>query len=362
MKQYFCVGTYTEPILFGTGEILQGKGKGVYLCSFDGQSVTTHQCLEMMNPSFLCINERDRLVYAVNEGKEFQGQFGGGVSEAAYTAQGFTTLNAAYPTGGTDPCHILTSPDKSILGIANFASGALTVFPLDAQGHIAQPRQLFQHEGSSVHPKRQQGPHAHSIIFADEDKLLVPDLGKDQVVAYRYAGGKAEPASALSAALPAGSGPRYGEFAPNGKHFYLINELSSTVAHFLREGDTLQLQQVISTLPEAFTGASTCADLHITPDGQYLYASNRGHDSLAIYRISPDDGALSLLGHYPTGGRTPRAFTIDPTGQYVYIGNQDSDNLVIGRILPDGMVETVCTVPFPTPVCIQFFTESDFAF
>ncbi|MDO5379105.1 MAG: lactonase family protein, partial [Clostridia bacterium] len=359
MRLYFCVGTYTEPILFGTGEVFQGKGEGLYLCSFDGSRVRTHGCLPLVNPSFLCIREETRTIYAVGETKTFDGRFGGSVSEIDYGEDGAMRCVRTLPSYGTDPCHIGVTPDGSLVCIANFGSGSLAVYPLDASGRMEDRHQLFEHEGGSVHPERQRGPHAHSVLFAGDDVLYVPDLGKDCVVGYRYAARRAEPAPELDVSVPAGSGPRYGEYAPNGRDFYLIHELSSTVGHFVSEGGRLRLRSVTSTLPAGFQGANICADLHVTPDGRTLYASNRGHDTIAMYRIDRE-GELALLGHYPIGGRTPRAFAIDPTGRYVMIGNQDTDQLVVCEIEPDGRLATVCRTPFPSPVCIQFFRSPIF--
>lgn len=357
MRQYFCVGTYTEPILFGTGEIFQGKGKGLYLCSFDGGCVQTHGCLPLVNPSFLCIREENRKIYAVGETKTFDGQFGGSVSEIDYGEDGVMRCVRTLPSYGADPCHIGVSPDGSLVCVANFASGSLTVYPLDAAGHMENRHQLFQHAGGSVHPERQSGPHAHSVLFAQDGVLYVPDLGKDSVIGYRYAARQVEPAPELDFSAFPGSGPRYGEFAPNGRDFYLIHELNSTVAHLALQGGRPVLRSVTSTLPADFQGENTCSDLHITPDGKTLYASNRGHDTLAMYHID-GEGELSPLGYYPIGGRTPRAFAIDPTGRYVVIGNQDTDQLVVCEIEPDGRLATVCRTPFPSPVCIQFFGET----
>lgn len=359
MRLYFLVGTYTEPILFGTGEIFQGKGKGIYLCSFDGSRVRTHGCLPLVNPSFLCIREENRKIYAVGETKTFDGQFGGSISEIDYGEDGVMRRVRTLPSYGADPCHIDVSPDGGLLCAANFASGSLTVYPLDGDGGMENRYQLFQHAGGSIHPGRQSGPHAHSVLFAEDGVLYVPDLGKDSVIGYRYAAKRVRPAPELDFSVPPGSGPRYGEYAPNGRDFYLIHELNSTVGHFVSEGGRLRLRSVTPTLPAGFQGANICADLHVSPDGKALYASNRGHDTIAMYRID-HEGELSLLGHYPIGGRTPRAFSIDPTGRYVILGNQDTDQLVVCGIEPDGRLATVCRTPFPSPVCIRFFKKETF--
>ena len=349
----FAVGTYTEPILFGTGEVFEGKGEGLYLCEFDGGTINTLCCVPLVNPSFLCIDEARRRIYAVGEAKETLGQFGGSVSEVSYDEALSCRVERTLLTGGTDPCHVALSPDGRAVAVANFASGALSVFPLDADGRMTGERQLFEHAGSSVHPKRQTGPHAHSGIFVG-DLLFVPDLGLDQVVAYRCEGGKAAEAEEFSVKTAPGSGPRYGEFSPDGEHFYLINEIASTVSHYRWDGKAMTLLDTVSTLPADFAGENICADLHLTPDGRFLYASNRGHDSLAVFAVE-EGGALRLITWAPSGGRTPRQFQIDPSGTLLFVGNQDSDNIRVYAIGEDGMLAHVTTAPFPSPVCIRFF-------
>lgn len=355
MKKFFFVGTYTDPILFGTGEVFTGKGKGIYLCSFDGTNIETITVIPAVNPSFVCVDEKKRKLYAVNETKEWQGAFGGGISQWRYDAAGSFILESTQGTGGTDPCHVAISPDERWLAIANFASGSLTAFPLDEHGCMTSERKLFQHQGSSVNQARQTGPHAHSAIFGPDNLLYVPDLGIDKVVSYRCAGEISPLENGDLSAAP-GSGPRYGEFSADGNHFYLINEIASTVAHYVRSENGMVCRDTVSTLPECFTEKSIGADLHLTPNGQYLYASNRGHDSIAIYRVEKD-GALTVLGHQPCGGRTPRNFAIDPEGEYLFVGNQDTDNVTVFTIQGDGMLQPVGDYAFPTPVCIRFLTQ-----
>lgn len=356
MKQYFCVGTYTEPILFGTGEVFQGKGEGVYICSFEDGKIEQIASIPLRNPSFLCIDEKNHKIYTVNELKEYLGSFGGGVTELSYN--GFQlTEERTFCTGGTDPCHIALAPNGRFLAVSNFASGSVSIFPVNPDGEMQECSQLLQHEGSSVHPVRQKGPHAHSAIFTGQDAFLVPDLGLDKVVAYRYSGEIVHEDSSLTLSTAAGNGPRYGEFSPDGKHFYLINEIGSSVTHYLWDGKALTERETFGTLPEDFKENNICSDLHITPDGKFLYASNRGHDSIAAFEILPD-GALRLIERYPCGGRTPRNFALDPTGSYLLVGNQDTDSIVTFQIGADGRLASVQTTDFPTPVCIRFFLNS----
>lgn len=364
MKQYFCLGTYTEPILFGTGEVFEGKGKGVYICSIEDGSIKVVSSVEVRNPSFVCVDEDNKKIYAVNEMKEYLGEFGGGVSQLSYAENGEMKVEKTFNTGGTDPCHIIVSPDKKFISIANFASGAVTTFGLDENGSINSERHVYQHVGNSVHPKRQLGPHAHSTIFDKEGKyMFVPDLGIDTVKAYTYTNdgdGKIDPCSEHDLVVSAGNGPRFGEFDASGKNFYLINEIGSRVEHYSYFDGVMTYKDGINTLPDGFPKENNiCSDLHITPNGKYLYASNRGHDSIVVCNIL-DDGSLSIKNTIPCGGKTPRNFAIDPSGKYLLVGNQDSDTIVTFAIKDDGELEKVSAFEIGSPVCIQFFRNTEF--
>ena len=356
MKQLLCIGTYTEPILFGTGEIFQGKGKGVSLCEFEEGVIRERTALPVRNPSFLCVDEKRRKIYAVNEMKKYRDAFGGGITQIDFDSRGIMQIRRDDNTGGTDPCHVVLSPDGRLLCVANFASGALTVFPLDEEGNLTGERRLFQHAGSSVHPVRQRGPHAHSTIFAPEQgRFYVPDLGIDRVVAYRWQDGAVLPEPEADIAVPAGSGPRFGEFSRDGRHFYLLCEVASSVMHFRCEDGHMVPGESINMLPENFSGDNIGSDLHLTPDGKYLYASNRGHDSLVFCRVEAD-GSLTLLRRQPCGGRTPRNFVIDPAGRYLLVGNQDSDNITTFSIGEEGELTQVSQCDWGSPVCLRFFS------
>ena len=234
MKQYFALGSYSEPILFGTGEVYQGQGKGVTICSLEDGKIEVVSELPVRNPSFLCIDQSKQKMYAVNEMKEYLGEDGGGITQLSYTDGFSMTVEGTWNAGGKDPCHIDISPDGSFIAIANFASGSVSTFTLDEDGNVdGDSRTIIQHSGSSVHPVRQTGPHAHSCIFDNENKLLfVPDLGIDRVVAYDYSEGVCTANDELTISVPSGSGPRAGEFSKDGRHFYLINEIGSQVMHF----------------------------------------------------------------------------------------------------------------------------------
>ena len=355
MTRYFFVGTYTEPMLFGTGEVFQGKGEGVYLCAFDGTDIAVKAVIPAVNPSFVCVDEKNHRLYAVQETQQWQGEEGGGVSQWRYDAQGRFTLEAAYGTGGADPCHAALSPDGRWLAVANYSGGSLAMFPLDSQGRMLPKRRLFQHYGGSVNPARQEGPHVHSALFDGKGGLYAADLGEDRLACYRC-GGVVVPDLGGDLLTAPGSGPRCGEYSADGRHLYVIHELNSTVVHYACAGGAVAFRETVSTLPEGYSGANTAADVHLSPDGRHLYASNRGHDSIAVFRVEAE-GGLTLLGHQSCGGRTPRNFAIDPEGKYLLAANQDTDNIAIFAIGDDGLLRQTGDVAFPSPVCIRFLTN-----
>lgn len=314
----------------------------------------------MRNPSFVAIDEEQRKIYAVNEMKEYGGAFGGGLTQIGYEPDGTMQIEADFNTAGTDPCHVEIAPNGAFVSVANFASGAVTIFPRDAQGDLQADKKIFQHEGSSVHPIRQKGPHAHSSLFAPDCPLMfVPDLGMDKVVTYRYDGASVCVDEDATITVERGCGPRYGEFAPNGKDFYLINEIGSRVMHYRYNAGKMTLCEETSTLPYGFTGENICSDLHITADGKFLYASNRGHDSITAYHIL-EDGSLAWIECQPSGGKTPRNFALDRTGRYLLAENQDSDNITVFAIGADGRLTKGETYDFGSPVCIRFFKKTAF--
>lgn len=369
MAKHFLVyiGTYTEPILFGTGKILHGKGEGIYVYRMDPVSgaldfIRTNTGIT--NPSYLAFNADCSRLYAVNELKSHQGEQTGTVSAFAVEAKtGQLTFLNKKPSCGTDPCHLTVDKSGRYVLLANFMSGSVCVLPIQADGSLGNATDFIQHEGSSIDPSRQQGPHAHAVTLDEANQyVFVPDLGLDKTLVYRFdaGSGKLIPNEAPWAVVKPGAGPRHLVFHPNSRFAYLINELDSTIAAYQYDPDKGQLRdiQTISTLPEDFQGFSTCADLQVSPSGKFLYGSNRGHDSIAIYQIDPATGRLSCIGHASTGGKTPRNFAIDPAGNFLLAANQDSDTIVTfridsqaGKLHPTGQV-----IEVPTPVCVKIIS------
>ncbi len=359
------VGTFTEPIRFGTGKILEGKGEGIYAFRLDQSSGALEwigTTTGIANPSFLAFDPQGRFLYAVNELKSYEEQPSGSVSAFAVDPEtGALTLLNRRLSHGTDPCHVLVDREGEFAFVSNFMSGSVCVFPVLGDGRLGAASDFIQHQGASIDPVRQRGPHAHSVTLDAANRFaFVPDLGLDRLMVYRFdrGRGKLEPHAIPWIKGTPGAGPRDLAFHPGGRFAFLINELDSTLAgvsYDARKGTFKELE-VVSTLPAGFQGASSCAAVQVSPSGAFVYGSNRGHDSLVIYRIDQRTGRLACVGHESTRGRTPRHFGIDPSGRFLLVANQDSDSIVTfridpraGTLEPTGQVTTV-----PTPVCVQF--------
>lgn len=348
------IGTYTG-----------AKSKGIYVSRFNsvtGELTAPELAAATPSPSFLAVHPNRRFLYAVGETSQPQGKGGGTVSAFIIDARSgqLTLLNQA-SSGGAGPCHLAVAGAGKCLLVANYGSGSIAALPIQAAGALAEPGTVVQHRGSSVNPRRQAGPHAH-FITADPDNrfALVCDLGLDQVLVYRL-----DPAKAglvandpPFAAVKPGAGPRHLAFHPSGRFVFLINELDSTLTVFAydKTRGTLDNLQTVSTLPESFTGQSTCAEVQVHPSGRFVYGSNRGDDSIAVFGFDARKGKLTLVEHRPTQGKTPRHFAFDPTGRWLLAGNQGSDNVVVfrvdakaGRLRGTGHTATV-----GAPVCAVF--------
>jgi len=353
-KYLVYVGTYTDK-----------QSKGIYAYRFDpatAQSTSLGLAAEASNPSFLVVDSSRRLLYAVNEISEYEGHSSGGIS--AFTiapATGKLTLLNEVSSGGAGPCHLALDKTGKYVLVANYEGGSLAVFPILKDGSLGKASAFVQHKGGSVNPQRQEGPHAHSVYLSPDNRfVLCADLGLDEVLIYRFDVGKGTlaPGNPAFALVSSGAGPRHFAFHPNGKFGYVINELRSTLTAFSYDPATgaLDAIQTISTLPQGFTGDNTAAEVEVHPSGKFLYASNRGRDSIALFGINPRKGTLTPLGDNPTLGKTPRNFAIDPTGSYLFAANQDSDSIVqfridtsTGRLTPTGQVLEVSA-----PVCVTF--------
>jgi len=327
------VGTYTG-----------GRSEGLYVYRFDARDgkASPLGIAKTVNPSYVVVSRDRRFVYAVNELPGGAGG-GGGVSAFGFDAASgsLTFLNQVASEGG-DPCYLQLSPDGRYLLVANYAAsgsaqGSFSVLPLAADGRPGAAVQTVRHQGSGPVRGRQDGAHVHSTVFSPDGRLLlVQDLGTDGIYAYRYtpggSPGPVEPVEWHRTTVEAGTGPRHLIFSGDGHHAYLTSELAGTVSAFSYQDGELALQQVEPLAAPGFTGKVGAAALHLSPDGRFLYVSNRGDaNDISIFAVDGRSGRLTRVGRQSSLGRTPREFAIDPTGRWLVVGNQDSDTAYIFR-------------------------------
>ena len=360
---FVFIGTYTENIRFGTGAVLEGRGKGIYIYRMDPDSgtLTHYRTAEgIVNPSYLCPSPDKRFLYSVNELKIYEGKASGSVSAFSVdpASRELRLLNKK-PTRGTDPCHVCLNDAGTRLFVSNFMSGSVCVFPVRQDGGLGEALQFIQHEGAGIDPRRQAGPHAHSLTLDARNRFaFVPDLGLDKVMVYAFdpeSGRPLVPGKTPFVKVPPGAGPRHFEFHPGGKFAYLINELASSMTAFRYDAaaGALEELQTVPTVPAGYGGRNTCADVHIAPSGNFIYGSNRGHDSIVIYKIDEATGLLEYAGHESTQGKTPRNFAVEPSGRFLLAANQDSDTIVTFRIDGEaGRLSRAHVTEVPTPVCV----------
>ena len=357
------VGTYTGGVSSSGMQRPTGGSEGIYAFRFDsasGELTALGLASESPNPSFLALHPSGAYLYAVNEGDPAH-ESGGSISAFRIDhATGDLTFLNKVDSKGQSPCHLVVDKTGSAVFAANYVGGSVISYRLNPDGSIGELASFFQHEGSSVTP-RQAGPHAHgAYLSADSRFLFVPDLGLDKVVIYdvNAATGELSNHDPPSVSLPAGTGPRHFAFAPDEEHAYVLGEIASTITVFSYDaasGEMTELQSV-STLPEGFDDASTTAEIAISSDGKFVYASNRGHDSIATFAVDPANGTLTFVEHEPTQGRTPRNFAIDPSGAYLFAGNQATHNIVqFRRDVESGkLTATGLALDSPSPICMVF--------
>jgi 6-phosphogluconolactonase len=355
------VGTYTN-----------ARSQGIYAWRMDtatGSLTSLGLVAQTPNPSFLDIAPNHRFLYAVNEVDSIGGKPGGSVSAFSIDpATGKLTFLNEQTSGGAGPCHVAVDREGKNVLVANFNGGSIECLPVQPDGRLGAPSAFIQHTGQSTNPTRQLGPRAHCMVLdAANRHVLVCDLGLDKVMSYRFdssrgtllpnpaAGDTNEP---VFIATKPGAGPRHLAFHPDGRKAYVVNELDSTIARYAYDDNfgSLALTQVVPMLPQTFTNRSTAAEIAVHPSGKFLYASNRGDDSIVVFDIADLSGNLTFLERVPAEGKTPRNIAIDPSGRLMFVANQASDNIVIfeidpitGRLTPSGKLLDVSS-----PVCVKF--------
>ena len=345
------VGTYTENMGF-----VDGKADGVSVYELDLESGALNlvsQLNAQANPSYIAIHPNKKLFYLANETENGQAT----ACEFDVSNGTWTVLNQQ-PTQGNHPCHISMDASGEFVFASNYTSGSLTVFPIGEDGQLQPASAHIQHTGQSINPARQEAPHAHcAITDSQTNRLFVADLGIDKVMVYQLNRTNGQLSEHSSANVKAGAGVRHLTLHPTRQWLFAINELDSTITTFAydKESGQLTIKQTLSTLPSNFHGESTCAAIRVHPSGNFVYGSNRGHDSIALFSVDKQGGELKAIGHQSTQGKTPRDFNIDPSGNWMLVANQDTNTIVTFRIdtQTGELHPTEHILDTPTPVCIQ---------
>ena len=362
-SSYASGAEHAGELLLYVGSYTSGESKGIYLYRFNLSSgeLVRLSVTEAVDPSFLALSPNRRFLYSVNEVEEFSGKKSGALSAFSVNQQtGELTFLNQQPSLGGAPCYVTVDKTGRFVLVANYVGGNFAVLPVRRDGSLDEATDMKQGEGSSIN-ERQKGPHAHCIVLDHSNRFAYGcDLGTDKIMIFRFDSrrGKLFPNRTPWVQLKPGAGPRHLTFHPSGRHAYVINELHTTLTVFAhdRSSGNLNEVQTLPTLPPDFTAANTSADIHISPDGRFLYCSNRGHDSIAAFKVDPRTGTLTFIAHESTGGKTPRNFAIDPTGAFLLVANQESDKIVVfrrdlrtGKLSATGQVAEV-----PSPVCLKF--------
>lgn len=356
-----CMISFSQEQFMLTGTYTSGKSKGIYVHAFNSStgSLRLVDSARVSNPSYLAVSSNGNYVYAVNETGKNSG--GGKVTAFRFDRNtGHLTELNSQSSMGDNPCYVVIDKTGRWLIVGNYSSGTAAVLPVNEDGTLGKPGEVVQHKGSSANKRRQESAHIHATVLSADNKFLyVPDLGIDQLVVYAFDDktGKLSVMDDMTIKQDPGSGPRHFDFHPSQQWAYLLNELSGMVTAFKNDNGRLLPIQNISALPEGYNQSFTSADIHVSPNGKFLYASNRdSSNTIAIFRIHKRTGKLKPAGHQSTLGRTPRNFSIDPSGKYLLVANQNSDNIVVFKInRKTGLLrETGHMADVGNPVCIKW--------
>jgi 6-phosphogluconolactonase len=356
-------GVSPKDTLAYVGTFTKGQAKGIYAFRLDTEDLEVPQnvvltplglAAETPNPAYLEVDPRRRVVFAANDIHEFQGKPSGSVSAFAVGAgTGKLTLLNQQPTGGPAPCHMILDKQSRNLLVTNCIGGSVAVFPVGADGKLGAATQLVQHPGTK--------PHTHGITLSPDNRFAYAcDMGLDRLMAYQFDAqkGKLTPAAVATIAVKAGTGPRHMVFGRDGRFAYVVGSKNSTITVFAFDAKTGGLKEVqtVKTVPQWFDGTNTAAELAVHPSANYLYVSNRGHNSVVMFTIDPDKGTLTFLEDQDTGGKTPRHFSLDAGAKHLAVGNQESDTVLVcridadsGRLKPSGV-----STPVPGPTVVRF--------
>lgn len=351
-----AVGTYTMKMPH-----VDGKGRGIYLLGFDPS--TGHLCelavQEAVNPSYLTVSADRRRLYAV---REVNAEDNPGLDTYELDAAN-GTLKLLYdtPTQGVWPCHVSVDNKLSLLLIANYLTGEVLSYSLDANGVPSGEPVVLTRDGTGPNRDRQDGPHAHcALISPDRRYVYLADLGADAIVRHPLSGANVDPSADLTLQAAPGAGPRHLLFTASGAYLLANYEMSSTVRMYRLAGDEVTLVSEVSSLPQGFDGNSGAGGMRLHPSGRFVYVGNRGHDSIFAARVDETAGTLSPIGTWPLGGRTPRDLAVSPDGRYLLAASQDEGFIRVFSIDPQTgeLANTGHDYPIPNAVCVEFLPVS----
>lgn len=348
MKKFY-VGTFTSE-----------GAEGIYLCSFNSETggLTLENTFKAVdNPSFLKISPGNEKLYVVTRPAIEIEKSGGYVSAYRIQKDGSLKFLNKQVSHGADPCHVDVSPDGKFVAIATYGGGTTSLYPVNKNGSLQPASTTIEHKGSGADKSRQSAPHAHSVKFSlFGSEVYSADLGTDQLNIFELKKNELQPTKQQFVKMEPGAGPRHFDFHPNGNFIYVINELNSTITALKKQNQKWATFQTVSTLPENYSEKSYCADIHVSKDGRFLYGSNRGHNSISVFKIDKSSGKLNLITTVSTEGEWPRNFALSPCGRFLLAANQHSNNISVFKIYPEnGALEfTGKELQIPAPVCIEF--------
>lgn len=345
------VGTYTT-----------AGSEGIYRFDYnpkDGTISNQQVTPNLANPSFIEISPNQKNLYAVSEIKDFNNLDSGSVTAYSILADGSLSKLNQVATLGNHPCHVTVSPNGKTVVASNYTSGSISIYSVEEDGSLVEPAQLIQHLGSGPDTARQAGPHAHSSQFGPEGQILYSaDLGIDKLLCYQYdvEAGKYIAADQPYVAIQPGAGPRHFDFSPQGDFIYVMTEMASAVSVLKKTDQGWTVIQTVSSLPADFDGVKAGADIHLSSDGRFVYCSNRGMNTIAVFERDLDSGEIKLIQNEPTQGDWPRNFALSPDGNFVLVANQNSNNIAIfKRDTATGKLSfTGNNYELPSPVCLKF--------
>lgn len=347
--QKLYVGTFTSE-----------GAEGIYLCNFNtntGDITLDKKFKGIDNPSFLKISPNKKYLYVVTRVTEAVEKSGGFVSAYKIGKDGSLKFLNKQVSNGSGPCHVDVSSDGKFVAIATYGGGTTSLYPVNENGSLAQATSIIVNEGRKSNNSRQVTPHAHSIKFSPfNNQVFSADLGTDQLNIFTLEGNQLVPSNQKFVKLKTGAGPRHIDFHPNGHVIYVINELNSTVTSFKQNGQNWIQYQTITTLPAGFKGTSYCADIHLSTDGRFLYGSNRGDNSIAVFTVDSISNKITSIGTVSAEGDWPRNFTLSTDGKFMLVANQNSGNITVFKIHQEtGIPEfTGKEIKLPSPVCLEF--------